>query len=130
MTTQMAKSGLVNSADQGWYRFLSGHMSGSGQGVEGYEDGHWEAGQPNLARGQANNHNEYIGFQKKTAAMVLLLAIPPPPFAPAAMVYFISSNIVVVPGSVIPLMPLFRIQRVRNMRIQEAQATNMTRFLR
>ena len=55
------ESGLVNSADQGWYRFLSGHMSGSGQGVEGYEDGHWEAGQPDLARGQANNHNEYLG---------------------------------------------------------------------
>ncbi|MBW1966292.1 MAG: cytochrome c3 family protein [Deltaproteobacteria bacterium] len=58
------ESGLVNSADQGWYRFLSGHMSGNGQGVEGYEDGHWEAGQPDLARGQANNHNEYLGFQK------------------------------------------------------------------
>ena len=54
-------SGLVDSADKGWYRFLSGHMSGNGQGVEGYEDGHWEAGQPDLARGQANNHNEYLG---------------------------------------------------------------------
>jgi hypothetical protein len=56
-------SGYVNSFDQGWYRFLSGHMSGSGHGVEGYEHGMWESGQPNLAPGQANNHNEYLGWE-------------------------------------------------------------------
>ena len=56
-------SGLVDSADKGWYRFLSGHMSGSGHGVEGYEDGDWENGQPNLAPGQTDNHNEYLGFE-------------------------------------------------------------------
>lgn len=56
------ESGLVNSADQGWYRFLSGHMSGDGDGVEGFEDGMWEKGQPDLPQGQAGNHNEYLGF--------------------------------------------------------------------
>lgn len=56
-------SGLVDSADKGWYRFLSGHMSGNTHGVEGYEDGDWEMGQPNLAVGQINNHNEYLGYE-------------------------------------------------------------------
>ena len=55
-------SGLVNNANQGWYRFLSGHMGGvNGGGVHGYEDGNWEAGQPDLAPGDKNNHNEYLG---------------------------------------------------------------------
>lgn len=54
-------SGLVTSADQGWYRFLSGHMSGELDGVEGYEHGEWEKGHPNLANGQADNHNSYLG---------------------------------------------------------------------
>jgi len=55
-------SGLVTTADQGWYRFLSGHMSGGGSGVEGYEDGHWEAGLHDGANHQgAAQHNEYLG---------------------------------------------------------------------
>ena len=54
-------SGLVGESG-GWYRFLSGHMSGEGRGVEGYEHGLWEAGQPNLQQGQTDNHNEYLGF--------------------------------------------------------------------
>jgi len=57
---QNGVSGLVGESG-GWYRFLSGHSSGLGSGVEGYEDGLWEAGQPNLVRGNANNHNEYLG---------------------------------------------------------------------
>jgi len=52
------QGGLVTTIDQGWYRFLSGHWE---YGVKGYEHGLWEAGQPSLAQGQANNHNEYLG---------------------------------------------------------------------
>ena len=56
------ESGLVTSADQGWYRFLSGHMSGSGAGVEGYEHGEWEAGLHDGGNHQgASDHNEYLG---------------------------------------------------------------------
>ena len=47
----------------GWYRFLSGHMSGAGMGVEGYEHGEWENGQPNLTVGETGNHNQYVGFE-------------------------------------------------------------------
>jgi predicted CXXCH cytochrome family protein len=54
-------SGLVGESG-GWYRFLSGHSSGLGMGVEGYENGLWEAGHPNLAVGNADNHNEYAGM--------------------------------------------------------------------
>ncbi|RKY82395.1 hypothetical protein DRQ11_14400 [candidate division KSB1 bacterium] len=53
------ESGLVDSADKGWYRFLSGH-SFTGKGVKGYEYKDWEAGHPNIAPG-GNAHNEYIG---------------------------------------------------------------------
>jgi hypothetical protein len=49
--------GLVTSAEQGWYRFLSGHSDGEGLGVEGYEDGDWEE---TVA---SNDHNEYLGNQ-------------------------------------------------------------------
>ena len=56
------ESGLVTSADQGWYRFLSGHMSGAGAGVEGYEHGEWEAGLHDGGNHQgASEHNEYLG---------------------------------------------------------------------
>jgi len=56
------ESGLVTSADQGWYRFLSGHMSGNGHGVEGYEHGEWEAGLHDGGDHQgASDHNEYLG---------------------------------------------------------------------
>ena len=54
------ESGLVDSADKGWYRFLSGHMGGIGQGVEGYEDGDWEAST------SPSDHNEYLGSEKTT----------------------------------------------------------------
>ncbi|HEC67901.1 MAG TPA: hypothetical protein ENI35_03700 [Candidatus Desulfofervidus auxilii] len=53
------ESGLVDSADEGWYRFLSGHGF-TGKGVKGYEYKDWEAGHPNLAPG-GTAHNEYIG---------------------------------------------------------------------
>ena len=53
------ESGLVDSADKGWYRFLSGHGF-TGEGVKGYEYKDWEAGHPNLAPG-GTAHNEYIG---------------------------------------------------------------------
>ena len=54
------ESGLVDSADKGWYRFLSGHMGGMDQGVEGYEDGDWEAST------SPSDHNEYLGSEKTT----------------------------------------------------------------
>jgi len=53
------ESGLVDSADKGWYRFLSGHGF-TREGVKGYEYKDWEAGHPNLAPG-GTAHNEYIG---------------------------------------------------------------------
>ena len=48
------ESGLVDSADKGWYRFLSGHGF-TGEGVKGYEYKDWEAAPGGTA------HNEYIG---------------------------------------------------------------------
>jgi len=55
-------SGLVDTAAKGWYRFLSGHMSGSNHGVEGYEDGVWEAGLHDGSPHQGTTqHNEYLG---------------------------------------------------------------------
>jgi len=44
---------LVTTAEQGWYRFLSGHKSGDTHGVEGGEDPDWQA--------NSNGHNEYLG---------------------------------------------------------------------
>ena len=49
--------GLVTTAEQGWYRFLSGHSDGEGLGVEGYEDGDWQK------TVSSNDHNEYLGNQ-------------------------------------------------------------------
>jgi len=61
------ESGLVDSADKGWYRFLSGHMTGDGHGVEGYEHGEWEAGLHDGGDHQgASDHNEYLGDASKT----------------------------------------------------------------
>ena len=40
-------------ATNGYFRFLSGHMSGAGSGVEGIEDADWQ-----YTKG-ANDHNEY-----------------------------------------------------------------------
>ena len=39
-----------------WYRDLSGHMSGSGHGVEGIEDQDWEA------TSSSTDHNDYLGW--------------------------------------------------------------------
>ncbi len=41
----------------GFYRFLTGHMSGQGHGVAGMEDDDWEATVSYI------DHNEYLGFQ-------------------------------------------------------------------
>ncbi len=46
---------VVNSADQGWYRFLSQHDFVGDQGVIGGEDGDWQ-----YTKGPAD-HNEYLG---------------------------------------------------------------------
>jgi hypothetical protein len=53
------EGGLVTTADQGWYRFLSGHEAGAGEdtGVEGYEDGDWQK------TVSSDDHNEYFGNQ-------------------------------------------------------------------
>jgi hypothetical protein len=51
------EGGLVTTAEQGWYRFLSGHSDGEDFGVEGYEDGYW---QRNVS---SSVHNEYLGNQ-------------------------------------------------------------------
>ena len=48
-------SGVVVSETGGYYRFLSGHMSGDGHGVEGIEDDDWQA------TVSAIDHNEYLG---------------------------------------------------------------------
>jgi predicted CXXCH cytochrome family protein len=49
--------GLVTTAEQGWYRFLSGHSDGEGLGVEGFEDGDWQK------TVLSTDHNEYLGNQ-------------------------------------------------------------------
>ena len=46
----------VNSAGQGWYRFLAGHKNGDGHGVSGVEDPDWEHAPT------ATAHNEYLGI--------------------------------------------------------------------
>ena len=48
-------SAVVTGASGGYYRFLSGHMSGGGAGVEGIEDSDWEE-----TKG-STDHNEYLG---------------------------------------------------------------------
>ena len=52
------EGGLVTTKEQGWYRFLARHTND--RGVHGYEDGDWEAGQPDLPQG-TDDHNEYLG---------------------------------------------------------------------
>lgn len=44
-----------NPVGEGWYRFLSGHMSGEGYGVTGIEDDDWQA------TVSSTDHNEYLG---------------------------------------------------------------------
>jgi len=59
--------GLVTTAEQGYYRFLAGHFHLSTQkGAQGYEVPNWEAGHPDLPKGQAN-HNEYLGSAAATS---------------------------------------------------------------
>jgi predicted CXXCH cytochrome family protein len=54
---------LIDSAAEGWYRFLDGHMSGTGSGVTGIEDNDWQA------TNSSSDHNEYLGFSAtKTSA--------------------------------------------------------------
>jgi len=47
---------FVNSASQGWYRFLAGHIAGGGKGVIGIEHEKWNYG------ATASSHNEYSGY--------------------------------------------------------------------
>lgn len=47
---------LVNSPDDGWYRFLSGHKTGSNHGVTGLEDENWQYNPTSTV------HNEYLGY--------------------------------------------------------------------
>jgi predicted CXXCH cytochrome family protein len=53
---------LVTTAAQGWYRFLSGHRGGDGQGVEGGEDPDWQAS------ATSSVHNEYLGKVDSTGS--------------------------------------------------------------
>ena len=46
--------GIADEED-GWFRFCSGHMTGSGHGVEGIEDIDWQY------TNAADDHNEYLG---------------------------------------------------------------------
>jgi predicted CXXCH cytochrome family protein len=46
-----------NPSGEGWYRFLDGHMSGTGHGVTGMEDPDWQKTYSD------SDHNEYLGFQ-------------------------------------------------------------------
>jgi predicted CXXCH cytochrome family protein len=55
------QSGLADSVESGWYRFLSETHAENRYGVKGYEDGLWEAGQPDIAPG-TTEHNEYLGY--------------------------------------------------------------------
>lgn len=49
-------SASVVGESGGWYRFLSGHLSGGGQGVEGVEAPDWEL------NASSTSHNEYLGL--------------------------------------------------------------------
>lgn len=45
----------VDTAAKGWYRFLSGHLSGSDHGIKGIEDENWQYTY------SSTDHNEYLG---------------------------------------------------------------------
>lgn len=47
---------LRNSPSDGWFRFLSGHQSGSGKGVTGLVDVNWQHD------ASSSVHNEYLGY--------------------------------------------------------------------
>lgn len=49
--------GLEQADDDGYYRFLSGHMSGNNHGVAGIEDSDWQYTK------SAADHNEYLGWE-------------------------------------------------------------------
>ncbi len=54
---------VVDSAAEGWFRFLDGHQGGTGAGVTGIEDDDWQQNP------SASVHNEYLGFSaSKTSA--------------------------------------------------------------
>jgi hypothetical protein len=54
---------VVDSAAEGWFRFLDGHQGGAGFGVAGMEDDDWQYS------ASATDHNEYLGFSAtKTSA--------------------------------------------------------------
>ncbi|HID30085.1 MAG TPA: hypothetical protein EYP19_08780 [Desulfobacterales bacterium] len=46
---------VIDTAEEGWFRFLAGHMGGAGSGVSGIEDPNWQY------TADANDHNEYLG---------------------------------------------------------------------
>ena len=59
---------VVDSAQEGWYRFLSGHRAGDGHGVSGIEDDDWQK------TAGSNDHNEYLGGdENKTSQQGLQL---------------------------------------------------------
>ncbi len=47
---------VIDSADEGWFRFLDGHQSGAGHGVSGIEDDDWQY------NSDSSDHNEYLGY--------------------------------------------------------------------
>lgn len=54
---------VIDSASEGWFRFLDGHQSGAGFGVAGIEDDDWQY------TSSATDHNEYLGASgSKTSA--------------------------------------------------------------
>lgn len=54
---------VIDSADEGWYRFLDGHQGGQGYGVSGIEDEDWQY------TADSTDHNEYFGYSgNKTSA--------------------------------------------------------------
>jgi len=57
---------VIDTADEGWYRFLAGHYNADGHGVSGIEDPDWEHSPTSAV------HNEYYGYDgDKTAEQIL-----------------------------------------------------------
>jgi len=48
---------VIDSVDEGWYRFLAGHNWGDGYGAAGIEDPDWEHSPSSTV------HNEYLGYE-------------------------------------------------------------------
>jgi predicted CXXCH cytochrome family protein len=54
---------VIDSAAEGWYRFLTGHDGATVDGVSGIEDTDWQATY------SSSDHNEYLGYSAtKTSA--------------------------------------------------------------